>query len=214
MRAKSWKFIAGSFLCLGVTGYAIWGYGTGEQRAPIHPEMAVVFDAHRTLITTHAVAASFALLLGPFQFLDRWRAEFPKIHRLLGYLYLTLGVGVGGIAGLMLAPHSFGGFVSRLGFGSLACIWLFSGIRALIAAKKRCFEEHRRWMIRNFALSLAAVALRIYLPVSVAAGIPFEKCYPVIAWLGWIPNLILAEGCCKIPKSSPESLTPNFRIQP
>jgi uncharacterized membrane protein len=193
MRARSWRFISGSVLCAGVAGYAIWAYGTGTQRVPVHPEMAVVFDAHRTLITTHAVGAAIALLLGPFQFLDGWRARSPRAHRVTGYLYLTLGVGVGGVAGLLLAPYSFGGLVSHLGFGALACLWLFSGIMALSTAKRRRFGEHRQWMVRNFALTLAAVTLRIYIPASVIAGVPFEKVYPAIAWLCWVPNLILVE---------------------
>ncbi|MBL9212421.1 MAG: DUF2306 domain-containing protein, partial [Opitutaceae bacterium] len=137
-------------------------------------------------------------LLGPAQFLESWRARAPRAHRIAGYLYLGLGVGVGGVAGVLLAPHSFGGFVSHLGFGLLGCLWLFTGLMALLSAKRRRFEEHRTWMIRNFALSLAAVTLRIYLPVSAMAGIPFEQFYPAIAWFCWVPNLIVAEWGRKI----------------
>ena len=54
-------------------------------------------------------------------------------------------------------------------------------------------------MIRNFALSLAAVTLRLYLPASAVAGVPFEDFYPAVAWLCWVPNLILAEWCRKKP---------------
>lgn len=48
-------------------------------------------------------------------------------------------------------------------------------------------------MVRNFALTLAAVTLRIYLPASMIAGIEFEVAYPYIAWLCWVPNLVAAE---------------------
>lgn len=195
MRAKPAAFILLSLLCIGVAGYAVWAYGSGEQRVPLHPEMAAAFDAHRTLITLHAVGASLALVLGPFQFLDRWRARSPRAHRLAGYLYLSLGVGVGGGAGLLLAPHSFGGLVSHLGFGLLAGLWLFTGGMALGAARAHRFEDHRRWMVRNFSLSLAAVTLRLYLPASVLAGVSFEEFYPAVAWLCWVPNLIIVEWC-------------------
>ncbi len=195
MRAKSWSFGATAFLCTGVAGYALWAYGGGVQRVPVHPEMAAVFDKHRLLITLHAIGASIALLLGPLQFLDRLRARAPRVHRLLGYLYLVLGVGVGGTAGLMLARFSFGGLVSHLGFGTLGCLWLFTGVMALVAARRRQFDEHRLWMKRNFALTLAAVTLRLYLPASVAAGVRFEDFYPAVAWLCWVPNLIVVEWC-------------------
>jgi hypothetical protein len=48
-------------------------------------------------------------------------------------------------------------------------------------------------MIRNFALTFAAVTLRIYLPASMAAGMEFEMAYRAIAWLCWVPNLVIAE---------------------
>jgi len=48
-------------------------------------------------------------------------------------------------------------------------------------------------MTRSYALTFAAVTLRIYLPLSQVAGIPFEPAYQTIAWLCWVPNLIVAE---------------------
>ena len=212
MRAKSWGFLLTAFLCVGVAGYALWAYGAGEQRIPVHPDMAAVFDAHRALVTVHAIGASIALLLGPTQFLDGWRARSPRAHRIAGYLYLVMGVGVGGVAGVFLAPHSFGGFVSHLGFGMLGCLWLFTGAMALLSVKKRRFVDHRMWMVRNFALSLAAVTLRLYLPASAVAGLPFEQVYPAVAWLCWAPNLIVVEWYRKRPNKAPEptpgSVTP------
>ena len=48
-------------------------------------------------------------------------------------------------------------------------------------------------MIRSWSLTFAAVTLRIYIPVSVVLGIRFELAYPAIAWLAWVPNLLVAE---------------------
>jgi hypothetical protein len=48
-------------------------------------------------------------------------------------------------------------------------------------------------MVRNFALTFAAVTLRLYLGVFMAAGARFEDVYPLLAWLCWVPNLLLAE---------------------
>ena len=38
-----------------------------------------------------------------------------------------------------------------------------------------------------------AVTLRIYLPLSQMAGLPFDAAYQTISWLCWVPNLIVAE---------------------
>ncbi|MFV3517468.1 DUF2306 domain-containing protein, partial [Mycobacterium tuberculosis] len=53
--------------------------------------------------------------------------------------------------------------------------------------------SHRRWMVRSFALTLAAVTLRIYLPLSDVLGIGFAASYPVVAWLCWVPNMAVVE---------------------
>ncbi len=193
MHTSSWRFRLTVFLCVGVAGYALWAYGSGVQRAPVHPEMIANFDRHRALITTHAIGASFALLLGPFQFVTSWRARAPRLHRLLGYGYLGLGVGAGGVAGLLLAPLAFGGLVAHLGFGLLALLWLGTGAMAFVTARRRQFALHRAWMLRNFALALSAVTLRLYLPAGAVMRLPFEVSYPIIAWLCWVPNLLVAE---------------------
>lgn len=194
MKPKSWSFATTLILGVGVAGYAVWTYVAGDvQRAPVHPAMVAVFQEHRALITTHAAAASLALVLGPFQFLDRLRAARPRLHRALGYLYLVFGVAVGGISGVLLARHSFGGLVSHLGFGLLAVLWLFTGVMAVVSAKARRFADHRTWMVRNFALTFAAVTLRLYLPLFFVAGQRFEDFYPAVAWLCWVPNLLIVD---------------------
>ena len=49
-------------------------------------------------------------------------------------------------------------------------------------------------MIRNFALTFAAVTLRAYMGIMTGAlDLDFNVAYPTIAWICWVPNLILAE---------------------
>lgn len=148
--------------------------------------------------------SAFALALGPLQFSARLRARNVAVHRWLGRLYLGVGVLVGGSAGLYMAVHAFGGIVSKLGFGCLAVLWLFTDLRAYLAIRAREVAAHRRWMVRNFPLTFAAVTLRIYLPGSVAAGIPFEVAYPAIAWLCWVPNLVAVEVLA-VRRADPEA---------
>jgi len=180
-------------LSLGVAAYAVAVYGLLPVGQMVHPDMRAGFAAQRLGIYAHVFGSAFALALGPLQFSARLRARNVAVHRWLGRLYLGVGVLVGGSAGLYMAVHAFGGIVSKLGFGCLAVLWLFTGLRAYLAIRAREVAAHRRWMVRNFALTFAAVTLRIYLPGSVAAGIPFEVAYPAIAWLCWVPNLVAVE---------------------
>jgi len=181
------------FLTFGVAGYAAFAYGILPLGSLVHPDMQASFLAHSTGIYTHAFAAIVALVLGPFQFSSRLRQTRPRVHRWFGRVYLAVGVLVGGLSGLYMSQFAFGGSVARLGFAMLAVFWLYTGLRAWLAIRRRAVNEHRCWMVRNFALTFAAVTLRFYLPVSMVAGIDFSLAYPVIAWLCWVPNLLFAE---------------------
>jgi len=178
---------------LGVTGYAVFTYGFLPIGSLVHPDMKANFIAHSMGIYTHAFASAVALALGPFQFSDRIRNRYTNVHRWMGRIYLGVGVLVGGLAGLYMAQYAYGGTAARLGFGALAVAWLYTGLRAYLAVRRGAIAEHQKWMLRNFALAFAAVTLRIYVPVSMAAGIDFALAYAAIAWLCWVPNLAFVE---------------------
>ena len=54
-------------------------------------------------------------------------------------------------------------------------------------------EHHREWMTRNYALTFAAVMLRLWQLAFGMAGVDFLLGYMTVAWLCWIPNLMAAE---------------------
>lgn len=141
---------------------------------------------------SHVLGGAVALLIGPFQFSARLRARRLSVHRWAGRVYL-LAVLASGLAGLYLATVALGGPSARVGFGMLAVLWLFSGAMAYVSIRSGRRSQHRRWMMRNYALTYAAVMLRILIPSYAAAGYGFELSYPVIAWACWVPNLIFVE---------------------
>ncbi|MFN4161903.1 MAG: DUF2306 domain-containing protein [Stenotrophomonas sp.] len=191
------------FLSLAVAAYAVIAYALLPLGSLVHPDMKVSFLDHRAGIYLHVLAASVALALGPFQFSARLRKRFAGGHRWMGRLYLSVGVLLGGLSGLYMATFAFGGVTAKIGFACLAVLWLYTGLRAYRAIRRGAVAEHRKWMVRNFALTLAAVTLRIYLPSSMIAGIPFDVAYPVIAWLCWVPNLLVAELCFNGSNAAP-----------
>ncbi len=146
----------------------------------------------RPWLFVHVGLASTALLTGPWQFLPRLRARVPRLHRWLGRIYIFSCV-VGGTGGLLLAAGTTAGPIARAGFGMLAIIWLLANVQGLRLAIAGSYAEHRRWMVRSFALTFGAVLLRVYLPLSQVMGFEFMTAYRAISWLAWVPNLILAE---------------------
>jgi uncharacterized membrane protein len=157
------------------------------------PEQRAIYMAHITILIVHVVSSMLAILIGPFQFLPGLRkGRLLKIHRWLGRTYL-LGILFGGLSGLYMAQLAYGGIISHLGFTALAILWLYSGFRAYKHIRNREIERHREWMTRNYALTFAAVMLRVWNPIFGVTGIDFTTGYMVVAWLAWIPNLIVAQ---------------------
>jgi uncharacterized membrane protein len=141
-----------------------------------------------------------ALAVGPLQHNSRIRGRFLRLHRWLGRTYV-LAVILGGGAALMLATASQGGVPAHAGFGLLAVLWLTTTAVAYWEIRRGDQLSHRRWMTRSYALTFAAVTLRIYVPVSLAVGLPFGPAYQTISWLCWVPNLVVAEWLVLRPRA-------------
>lgn len=150
------------------------------------------FVTHRVALVTHAVFASIALLVGPWQFLAGSRARHPGLHRVGGRVYAA-AVLISWIASVPIALNAETGTVASIGFLTLGVIWLHATAIGVVSAVRRRIDLHRRWMVRSFALTASAVTLRLLLGLSGALDLPFEDTYPAIAWLCWIPNLVAAE---------------------
>jgi uncharacterized membrane protein len=143
-------------------------------------------------VIVHAGAAATALLFGVVQFSAEVRKRWPRLHRLGGRIYVV-GCVLGGVSALVLSAGVSTGPWAVLGFGLPGAIWIYVTLQGWLAACARDFASHRIWMIRSYALTFAAVTLRVYIPVSQMVGVDFNAAYPVIAWLAWVPNLIAAE---------------------
>ncbi|MEC7762318.1 MAG: DUF2306 domain-containing protein [Pseudomonadota bacterium] len=169
--------------------------------APAFPEMVPHIDATRLAFLAHVVAAPVALATACFQLMPRLRAARPRFHRWTGRLY-GLAILVGGVSALIMAPGSNGGTVSMLGFGLLAVLWLGLTAIGIAKARARDFAAHRRWMIRSFALTFAAVTLRLELFPMMAAGLTYVEAITILAWLAWVPNLAVAELILRRPRFS------------
>jgi len=140
----------------------------------------------------HLLGGAIALAIGPFQLSSRIRSRNLPLHRLLGRIYVV-AIMVGGVAGLSLAVSATGGLPAQFGFGMMAVVWLGATAMAFVSIRRRRIAEHQAWMLRSYAITLAAVTLRFYLPISIASGYEFMAVYPAIAWLCWVPNLIVVE---------------------
>src|SRR5215203_5564357 len=161
------------------------------------PEQREPYLQHEFALGVHVLSGILALLIGPFQFVRRLRRRFVRVHRFMGATYVASATALG-VSGLILAPTAYAGLVTSAGFTFLDLAMLFTtwtAVRMIVAGR---YGEHRRWMIRSFSLIMAGVMLRVWSPLYYAvAGVglvdfSFETAYAAIAWLCWVPNLLLA----------------------
>jgi uncharacterized membrane protein len=161
------------------------------------PEQREPYLQHEFALGVHVLSGILALLIGPFQFVGRLRRRFVRVHRFMGATYVASAIALG-VTGLILAPTAYTGPVASAGFTVLGLAMLFTtwtAVRMILAGR---YGEHRRWMIRSFSLIMAGVMLRLWTLIYdglAAVGIvdfSFETAYAAIAWLCWVPNLMLA----------------------
>ncbi|GGA22608.1 DUF2306 domain-containing protein [Psychrobacillus lasiicapitis] len=188
-----------TFLAIGVAGYAVVQYFIiGVDHAGLVQMKLMSLSKLSTfwyvMLFIHIAGSIVALAIGPFTLSATFREKSIIRHKRIGKLYM-LGILFGGISGLYLAFYATGGLAGKLGFGSLSVFWLVSAYQALARIKANRVNDHQQWMIRNYSLTFAAVTLRIWLPLfMLVLGLErFELSYAIIAWLAWIPNIVIAE---------------------
>jgi uncharacterized membrane protein len=188
-------------LIASATAIGLWSlrYLLPSQPHAIHFEN---FTDRHTAFTVHAVFASVALLVGPWQFLPSMVSRRRRLHRLFGWIYVS-AVALGWLASLPLALHAHTGATASAGFQALGVAWLTCTLLGFLDARAGRIVEHRRWMIRSYALTTAAITLRLYIAASDVLHIPLGQSYPYIAWACWLPNAAVAQWLIKATATQP-----------
>ena len=177
-------------LALGMAGYAAAYFVFGEAMFP--DEVADSFLARPWGIYPHAFFGTFAIAIGPFQFL-RKQIRGRKWHRRLGKIYLIAALGTG-LSGFYMAVYSYGGWITHLGFGGMASSMILTTLAAYREIRAGRVRTHREWMIRSYSVMFSAVTFRAWLGILTATtGGEFLFAYGAASWLSWVLNLIWAE---------------------
>jgi len=151
-------------------------------------------DHWRIAFFIHVYASLWVLFAGFTQFSSRLQRNNPQLHRTMGYIYVVDVLLVTGPAGLIMGFYANGGDLSRIAFVLLAVLWIYFTAMALVKAKQKNFTAHRNFMIRSYALTLSALTLRAWkYAITNTMALPPMDVYRVVAWLGWVINLIMAE---------------------
>ncbi|SEN67102.1 DUF2306 domain-containing protein [Lihuaxuella thermophila] len=200
-KKMSWYFLV--MICLGVGIFIISPYVTldpSKSRIQLNPS----FSLHYPLLVTHIFLAFIALITGFVQLIERVRIQYPHMHRSLGRIYFV-SVFLSGMIALVITIYA-DSFVKAMAFLTLGLLWLFTGWKGYRLILKKRYEEHRIWMIRNYAVTLAAITARLIVPVCILAYVSFHgftlaggreqmisTILEVNIWIGLLLNLLFAE---------------------
>lgn len=153
-----------------------------------------MFWSRRAWLWTHLAGGVLAMLLGALQFIAPLRARWPRLHRWIGRTYLFgMLIGITGATGLIAtspAPASI-----RIAFAATGIAWLATALAGFIAIRQKRTLAHRRWMLRNYLVTLAPATFRIALlvPGVMALASPVLM-IPLLLWLSWALPLLAYEA--------------------
>lgn len=141
----------------------------------------------------HVFSSIFSLLAAFTQFLPMRGKRIARVHRWVGRIYVLNTLLLAAPSGFVLAWYAQGGWVGISGFTILAILWFATTLLGYLAIRNRRIDAHQAWMVRSYALTFSAVTLRemqfwfaVYFP-------PTLNTFPIVAWLSWVPNLLVAE---------------------
>ena len=142
----------------------------------------------------HISTSALVLIAGLPQFLPIAIKKFPQLHRWSGAVYIYIILAFASTSGLVLAVNANGGIPAKTGFFMQCILWWFVTFMAYVKVKQKNYTEHIAWMIRSYAITLAALSLRTegYLMHYLLHTKPIET-YITITWLSWVGNWFIAE---------------------
>lgn len=93
-----------------------------------------------------------------------------------------------------MAVYANGLLPSKIAFIILDSLWFLFTLKAIIAIKKKDVATHKKFMIRSYALTFSAITLRVWKIILLNSfNIEPLTLYMIDAWMGFVPNLLLAE---------------------
>ncbi len=140
---------------------------------------------------THIFLGGLALLIGWTQFSSKLRNKNIALHKKIGKVYVV-SVLISSITGIYIGIFATGGLVSSMGFICLGVIWFYTTLMAYVYIRNKQILQHQKMMIYSYAACFAGVTLRLWLPVLTNIFGDFITAYTIVAWLCWVPNLIVA----------------------
>ena len=191
MRKVVWIIIILLALLVSVMSFMYLFDGVNEGYLELKSKEVLKSRLWWSFLYTHIVTGGIAIVIGWIQFSKRMQTTYVKWHRTLGKIYVVMAL-LCAISGFYIGFFATGGWIPATGFIAMALISFYTTLQGFLAIKNKQITAHQNYMTYSYAACLAAVTLRIYIPLSFVLEIDYILAYSIIAWVSWIPNLAIA----------------------
>jgi hypothetical protein len=134
-------------------------YDSAIYVATRDPQAGATFLNRQLWYFSHMAIATPLLVIAPLQFIAGIRRQRPAVHRWLGRAFLSSSIVAGLLAIWLGATIQYEG--SRIPLAMFGAVWIGFSVAAWACARKRDYANHRRFVIRSFAIGLAFIWVRV-----------------------------------------------------
>lgn len=138
---------------------------------------------------THITLGGIALLIGWVQFIKRFRNRYPKVHRIIGKIYVT-SILISGPVAFYIGFFVYGGLPTQIGFTFGSIVWIVATFLAYKKIRQGDVAKHKEYMMYSYAGTCAAITLRLMLPLLMMIT-SFKVAYGISVWMSWVPSTLL-----------------------
>ncbi|MFB9905450.1 DUF2306 domain-containing protein [Allokutzneria oryzae] len=193
-------FVVIAFLAFSLPRYL--SFDPARSLVPAPPD----FPAHYPVLVAHILFGAVAMVTCALQVWPWLRQRHPAKHRIIGRVYVFAGVLPAGALGFVVGITSPFGPVAQVSHVLLSAMWLGFTVMGLVTARQRRMAEHRRWMVRSFALTMSIITNRLWSVLASVVLTPrLETAFggselaltqsigAISSWLGWTIPLLAAQ---------------------
>ena len=168
----------------------------------IKQEEVTTIPGYLSIFYVHVYSSIFTLFFGIVQFIKIKNDRIKKFHQLFGKSYFYLTIFLAAPSGIFIGFFANGGLSSKIGFVLLGSLWFYFTLVGVLKIKQKNIKSHQSFMMRSYALALSALTLRAWKVIIVYFFHPAPMdVYQIIAWLGFVPNLMFVEWYISKKKS-------------
>jgi hypothetical protein len=176
--------------------YVTWTFMHGADHfLKLTPEALGKYYDYKWIIISHITAGGGALILGIIQFSKKLRTNKPKIHKVIGTLYL-LAILVSSFCAIILAFTTAYKLNAAYAYSLQiwASVWISSTALAYYFILKKKYQLHQEWMTRSYLVTMAFIITGLFIKTSFFKSLgSFEEMASLLYSLGWSLPLFIYE---------------------